>query len=116
MSIGFPAHAAASQRFKLDQKQLIELAGEALTSLGLSYERPFPNRFLARTAFGFWSVGERLVVEVESDGTVTVRSECLMPTQMLDWGRNRRNVNAVFQYIASAACAYDTVAVGPNAT
>ena len=107
---------AASQRFKLDQKQLIELAGEALKSLGLPYERPLPNRFVARTAFGFWSLGEQVVIEVDPNGTVTVRSDSVWSTQILDWGRNRRNVNEVLYYLATAVRAYESPAVGRNAT
>ena len=35
-------------------------------------------------------------VDVTYDGTVTVKSECLLVTQCLDWGKNDRNVQAFF--------------------
>ena len=116
MSFGFPAYSTGTRRFKLEHQHLIELIDEALKYLGWSYEQPLPNRFLARTAFGFWSLGERLTVDVDPDGTVTARSECLLPTQCIDWGRNGRNVDAVLNYLAHAVPGCDTTAIAPNAT
>ena len=116
MSFGFPAYSTNSRRFRLDQQQLIDLIGKALKYLGWPYQQPLPNRFLARTAFGFWSWGERLTVDVDADGTVTARSECLLATQCIDWGKNGRNVNAVLNYVAHAARACDTTPVATNAT
>lgn len=52
------------------------------------------------------SYGEKITVTLSSlnDGSVqtTVHSECGMPTQMVDWGKNKSNVEIIFNYIESA--------------
>ncbi len=44
---------------------------------------------------------------------VEVKSECRMPTQVVDWGKNRSNVEAVFVYIFKNIARYAPVSAPP---
>lgn len=52
----------------------------------------------------FTSWGESITINVFSlqQGTqISIWSECSFPTQLIDWGKNRSNVDEIFNYIAS---------------
>src|SRR3954466_15485986 len=100
MSFGFPAYSTGTQRFNLSQPMLCELIGESLGRLGWHFERPTLNTFSARKRVNLLSWGEKIAVEVSHDGTVMIRSECLLPTQCIDWGKNKRNVDAFFDEVS----------------
>ena len=76
----------------------IELKSENMTPGGLWY------RFHHGTSFTSW--GEKITVTVLSlQGgmtQVTVHSECGMPTQVFDWGKNSSNVTAIFNQLEQA--------------
>ena len=41
-----------------------------------------------------WSFGERVLVTRE-EGRIVLRSSCVLPTQCMDWGKNRRNIQSL---------------------
>ena len=45
------------------------------------------------TGMSLASWGETIIIQWTSNSTVRVRSECAMPTQCFDWGRNKRNID-----------------------
>lgn len=51
----------------------------------------------------FTSWGENITVTLSMSPNnmvrVDVRSECSVPTQIIDWGKNKENVNAIFSFI-----------------
>ena len=103
MSFGFPAYSTDSQRFNLTPGDLVEVIREALQSLGWRYEMPSQNEFVARNSLNLWSWGEKISIEVSFDGVVKARSECALPTQCFDWGKNSRNVKIFFGEVARLA-------------
>lgn len=105
MAFGFPAYFTGGQRFGLGQPALAEVVAETLGALGWPYEPLTPNTFAARNRANLWSWGERMSVEVSPDGSVTARSECALPTQCFDWGKNRRNVEVFFAELTRAVSA-----------
>ena len=48
----------------------------------------------SQVGFNLWSFGET-VTATPAAGYLLLRSTCVMPTQCLDWGKNRRNVEAL---------------------
>ena len=54
-----------------------------------------------------WSWGEKISItalSVDSSATqITIRSECSMPTQVFDWGQNKKNVQAIFSHLEQYA-------------
>jgi len=103
MSFGFPASSTGSQTFNLGQRELLDVVSQAFSNLGWSYASPLPNQFLARISPGIWSWGEKMSVEISYNGNVTAKSECLLITQCLDWGKNGRNVRAFFNEVSRLA-------------
>jgi hypothetical protein len=106
MSFGFPASSTSSRRFDLGQQELACVVSEALRNLGWPYVTPYPNEFLARISTNLWSWGEQMSVDIIYDGTVQAKSECLLATQCLDWGKNSRNLKAFFAEVARLASSY----------
>lgn len=47
---------------------------------------------LASTGMSLASYSETIEVWIEPNGILTINSKCAMPTQCVDWGKNRRNV------------------------
>jgi hypothetical protein len=59
-----------------------------------------------RVGFNFWSFGERISVAIEkldSDSIVDITSTCRLPTQFIDYGKNKRNVRRLFAKIEETA-------------
>lgn len=81
-------------RFFYDALKL-SLVSESLTPGGMV--------FYVQHGVSFSSWGESISINLVQLDTQTVRvdvySECDMPTQIVDWGKNRENVDKIFQYI-----------------
>ncbi len=80
--------------------------GNSDLRVNLTSENPMPPngvwfRVLHGTSFSSW--GEKITVTLTAlspqSTQIHILSECGMPTQLVDWGKNNKNVNAVFDYI-----------------
>ena len=73
----------------------LELKSENLTMDGVWY------RFHHGMTFTSW--GEKITITLtridNMSTSLTILSECGMPTQVIDWGKNRQNVCNIFEYI-----------------
>lgn len=58
------------------------------------------GRIRGTTRAGWRSFGENIDIQVDQAGTVLVHSECTMPTQLVDWGKNRDNVTSFFDNLS----------------
>ena len=58
-------------------------------------------RFHHGTTFTSW--GEKITITLgrvgEASTSLSIFSECALPTQVIDWGKNRKNVHNIFEYI-----------------
>lgn len=52
---------------------------------------------LAKAGFSMWSWSEEIIVRISVQGAVTIRSECVLPTQIVAWGKNKRNAKKFFR-------------------
>jgi len=57
------------------------------------------RRVSTRIASGFWSWGEDIDATIYNDGIVLVESSCVTKTQILDWGKNDRNIENIFNSV-----------------
>lgn len=57
------------------------------------------GKIYAKSKINFWSFSEKIDVKIEDNGSVTMRSECYLPTQIVDWGKNRENVEKFFKVL-----------------
>ena len=94
MAFGFPAYHEETRKFELKRNVLASAVENALVSLEWQFNRDSSgSQFNARTGWSIWSyMGEKVKIEVRSDGSVRVRSECGSPIQCVDYGKNKKNV------------------------
>ena len=73
----------------------------------LKSENPTPTGVWFRLHHGvtFTSWGEKITVTLtplrENVTQVTIHSECGMPTQVIDWGKNKQVVCNIYEYLAA---------------
>lgn len=81
----------------IDKELYMVAAIEAATNLNWNISFASATGFVAFTPFSWKSWGEEVTVKIESD-TLTIKSECT-GSQVVDWGRNRKNVERLIQEI-----------------
>ncbi|MCY2926420.1 MAG: hypothetical protein NT031_13460 [Planctomycetota bacterium] len=54
----------------------------------------------AKLPMNFWSFGERLNIAITDNSRVSISSACAWPAQVVDWGKNQKNCEILFQHIA----------------
>jgi hypothetical protein len=88
------ARYQATARYSGTRADIVRAAQEVAAQSGLKVREANPEEGLikARAGFSFRSWGENISVHVDDAGTVQVTSECLMPTQLVDYGKNKSNV------------------------
>jgi hypothetical protein len=96
MAFGFPAYAVGSRNFSLEKSLTVSAVTDALEVLKWRCESVSADQVVAKIRVNIFSWGEKLTVSVAKDGTVTARSEGVIPTQCIDWGKNERNVERFF--------------------
>ncbi len=52
-----------------------------------------------KVGFNLWSFGETMAITLAPTHAV-LRSTCILPTQCVDWGKNRRNVQKLLAVLA----------------
>ncbi len=58
--------------------------------------------FKAEVGANLWSWGEAVTVVRLGDGRLSVESRCRMPLQIMDWGKNRQNVERLCAALEAA--------------
>jgi hypothetical protein len=79
-------------------ENLDDLIRRALMKAGFSkvgYNDDF-KMFYASAGFSFWSYGEDITVKI-TEHTVHFSSVCILPVQVLSWGKNKRNSTKFFK-------------------
>jgi hypothetical protein len=99
LAFGFPAKEEEARRYNQHYDYLSYAAANAVNALGWKYTTYTPYQFGLRTSLSFWSWGELISIDIYSDGTIFIRSECSFPIQMFDWGKNGRNIRQFFQML-----------------
>jgi len=101
MAFGFPAYH--SEEFdELDSGvDVRHLVKQAIRSLGWSIREETDEAITVLICTNWLSWGERVVVSFMPGGGLWVTSQCILPTQCLDWGKNKANVR---QLIAAIRC------------
>lgn len=100
MAIGFPAEYTVTQVMPFDKFGLERLVEQALATVGWEVIERSNERFVAKVPLSGFSWGERLHVDL-ADGHAVIRSACY-PFQVIDWGKNRRNVETFVAALCSA--------------
>lgn len=100
MAIGFPAkYKEIFQPDKKDTQATFGAAKKAISALGWSLGAETPNQLRGATEISLVSWGEKIIIDANPDGSLTLLSKCAFPLQMIDYGRNRRNVQQLIAEI-----------------
>jgi hypothetical protein len=108
MAIGFPARFIESRTYHLECDELITGAKSALEDLkrdrGWSYSVASGGEIHASVPFGGGTWGENFKVRFLSGGVIEVESKCKIVRlpQVIDYGKNRRNVEVFFGLVEHA--------------
>ena len=102
MAFGFPAFHSEDIPFTdlADESQARSVVEEVLALRRMKPRDLGDGIIIGSLDVNFWSWGEKVSVRFHG-GAMTVRSECALPTQCFDWGRNRKNVNSLSAAIRS---------------
>ena len=91
------------QKSKNELKSSIEKAFLNLKVKNIYYDED-NSTFSARTRMSIYSWSENITVELYENGNLTevdFKSKCALPTQIIDWGKNKRNSKKFFKNIES---------------
>jgi hypothetical protein len=90
-------------QFPGTREQVIAASQEAARRSGLRVTAadPATGTVHAETRVSMSSWGEKVTVYVDAYNQVSVTSQCLLPTQLIDWGKNKRNVNRFFGHLTA---------------
>jgi hypothetical protein len=90
-----------ASKYGLDRKQLMENIKNVLGACRFKIKSIDENAGTIRaiTRLSLWSWTEKIDIKVGDMGSVMVKSECSLPSQFIDWGKNKRNVNKFFKML-----------------
>src|SRR5438046_2779223 len=108
MAFGFPAYHEERVRYDCSRNDLMDAALEALDDLEWNGRESDRWRLSGSTGWSFWGGwGETIRIRVEPGPVLFIRSQCLMPTQCFDWGKNARNVRTLLDKLDEVLDYYD---------
>jgi len=92
-----------TRNFTADKEKLMYNAKLAMFANGfeLKYEDIKSGFIIGKSGFSLFSWGEKLHITIDDKGNVTIKSESAMPTQLIDWGRNKKIVHKIFASMAT---------------
>src|SRR5262245_32506076 len=105
MAFGFPAYHEETIRLPrpLTQQLLVDACAMArFAVMGPAKEGPLGLEWRLSSDMSLASWGEKIVVIATGPDTAFVRSQCALPTQCIDWGRNRKNVRRLIEALENA--------------
>ena len=105
MSIGFPAYHI--QRLNLRNTNLRESVSAGLGQTGWTVLETTKHSIRAKIGINLWTFGETIQITFIDDETIEIHSKCRWPTQMFDWGKNKRNVNTLVNLIEGRCRSYN---------
>ena len=95
MAFGFPAYSQLVVTYGKDDDELSKLVYLTIESLNWKILTDEAHYMTGKTINGTLSFGERIYIEIK-EGKVGFRSECVIPTQCVDFGKNKKNVELFF--------------------
>jgi hypothetical protein len=92
MAFGFPASHTERYSPGTATPDLRRAVRETFIALSWSVREETPDGIVASTSADLRSWGEKVFVDFPPDDAISVTSKCALPTQCLDWGKNKANV------------------------
>ena len=102
MAFGFPAYHTESFSPVDSQADLHAAVKKALGSLSWSVREETTEQILASSSMNLRSWGEKVLIRFLPDHSISVTSQCALPTQCFDWGKNKANVRRFLSELVTA--------------
>ncbi|NNC96365.1 MAG: hypothetical protein HKN92_12465 [Chitinophagales bacterium] len=96
MAIGLPASYEEVIETPYTDLQLMGAVPVCIENLGWEIHETDDNLFTGKTLTGSLTMGERIFIRVKGH-KIGMRSESAIPTQIIDFGKNKRMVKAFFE-------------------
>lgn len=93
MAFGFPAYHTERYSAGATTPDLRKAARETLAALSWSLREETHDEIIGSTGINIRSWGEKVLIHISPDNSITVTSKCALVTQCLDWGKNKANVD-----------------------
>jgi hypothetical protein len=92
-----PASYQGSMTFPAGSDEVFQACLRAVPQCGFRIAEPDPEARLikARARMGMRSWGENITITISADGRADIKSSCRW-IQVIDYGKNKANVNALF--------------------
>jgi hypothetical protein len=87
-----------TKKFDKSALDLFDLSVKALDKCSFRVVKTDKDnkKILATVGISFASWGENISVEIDDDANLSIVSKLAFPLQIIDWGKNRQNVNKFF--------------------
>lgn len=92
MAIGFPAYCKERKALIVSEDEAKIAAISALEKMHASEIGLHPFALDYKTQGTYLTMGERIYVNI-TPTEIIIRSECLLITQFIDFGKNKRNID-----------------------
>jgi hypothetical protein len=94
MAFGFPAYHTDQYSAGTGKSADLRVAvRETLNALSWSLREEASDQIIASTSVNMRSWKEKVLISFFPDNSISVTSKCALPTQCLDWGKNKANVS-----------------------
>jgi hypothetical protein len=104
MAFGFPAYHTERYSASADKSPDLRVTVRAtLTALSWSIREEASDQIVASTGVNIRSWGEKILINFLPDKSISVTSKCALPTQCLDWGKNKANIQKFMDEIRNHA-------------
>ena len=94
MAFGFPAYH--TERYSIENKNPVDMLvaiRETIRELSWSIREEKSDQIIASTSINLKSWGEKVLINIFQDNSISITSKCALPMQCLDWGKNKANVD-----------------------
>lgn len=84
---------------KSEHADFRERLTNSLDVLPYKVERMDDDKIVLKVGWSIWSWGEIIKIDFSDDKTISISSRCKVPLQMIDYGKNRENVERLVSKI-----------------
>jgi hypothetical protein len=94
---GMTNNHKTQRQFKGSSDDVLAAVRYALRRTSRKEVQRSDKRITFSVPMSWWSWGERVTIDLENDGNVTVFSKCVC--QLYDWGKNQRNAEEILDWM-----------------
>ena len=92
MTFGFPAYHTEQYSIGTTVPDLPSVVRETFGALSWAVREETPDGIVGSTSMNLRSWGEKVLIDFLPDNSISITSKCALPTQCMDWGKNKKNV------------------------